>query len=271
MSYIIADLCANHTGNVEIAKSMIKCLGDVGVDYAKVQSINHHNLVQKPGVTDIEHYYNKLYYKEVELSNEDHFEIKKACDDNNVKMLCTCFNIDRIPFLKELKLDVVKVASPDLTSYKMIDALLSCHKRVIVSTAGCTQGELNNSFNRYGSNVTFMYCNPYYPTPLDKVSMAVLINQFKGKVNFGYSDHTMGTEASKYAICLGAEYVEKHFTLNRNLPGRDQFMSTTIDEFKELVEWQKVVVEMTGINDIDVGENEKQYREKFIGRWGNNN
>ena len=87
---------------------------------------------------------------------------------------------------------------------------------------------------------------------------------------FGYSDHTLGTEAAKYAICLGAEYVEKHFTLNRYLPGRDQKMSTTIEEMSEIVKWSRAVELMHGVSDVFLYDEELKIRENYIGKWGSN-
>ena len=87
---------------------------------------------------------------------------------------------------------------------------------------------------------------------------------------FGYSDHTLGTEAAKYAICLGAEYVEKHFTLNRYLPGRDQKMSATIEDMSEIVEWSKTVETMRGSSEVFLNDEEVNWRGKYIGKWGNN-
>ena len=87
---------------------------------------------------------------------------------------------------------------------------------------------------------------------------------------FGYSDHTLGTEAGKYAICIGAEYLEKHFTLNRYLPGRDQKMSSTMDEMKELANWAKLVEGMAGIEDPDLTDADLIFRENYIGKWGDN-
>jgi sialic acid synthase SpsE len=121
-----------------------------------------------------------------------------------------------------------------------------------------------------GREVVFLHCISIYPCPLNKVNMMRMQYIRDKGFQFGYSDHTLGTEAAKYAICLGAEYVEKHFTLNRYLPGRDQKMSATIEDMSEIVEWSKAVETMKGSSEVFLNDEEVNWRVKYIGKWGNN-
>jgi len=267
MSKIIADLCANHMGDMVVAEKMITQLASVNVDYVKVQSWQSDKLIGG-SKEDIE------YYKSVELSNDDHLRIKDVCDKNGIGMICTCFDMERVDFLASLGLDIVKVASPDLGSERMLNMLMPKFDEVIVSTAGAINHEMRFALMTYvNTNITFMHCNPYYPTPLNKVDMNKIIKGFAKdpRVRFGYSDHTLGIEAAQYAICLGSKYIEKHFTLDRGFAGRDQAMSSTIYDFRDIVNWRDKVRVMQGSELYTVNEHINAYREKYIGRWGNNN
>ena len=264
---IIADLTSNHMGDLQVMEAMIRCLSDHKVDIVKTQS-----WLSKMLRKDIGDYQkNCEYYKNHELSDEDHLQIKGMCDKYGIEMLTTCFDLERVDFLKSLGLQTVKIASPDTASYKLIKILLNKFERLIISTGATTEEELKKTIAICkGRDVVFLHCVTIYPCPLSKVNMDRMLCFREKGIRVGYSDHTMGTEAAKYAICLGAEYVEKHFTLNRYLPGRDQNMSATIDEMSELVKWSKLVDEMRGRPSAQMSEPELTYREKYIGKWGNN-
>ena len=266
---VIADLSSNHLGNKEVIEASIKLLAEAGVNIVKTQSWNRDTLVKEfPN-------YDKVYdfYGKVGLTDEDHYTIKGWCDTYGVEMLCTCFDIGRADFLGSLGLRSVKLASPDLTSHSMILKLSEKFEHLIISTASSTGDEINETIdlcNSKGINATFLHCNPEYPTPLDNVNLKCMLNLKDKDVSFGYSDHTVGTEASKLAIAWGADYIEKHFTLSRDIPGSDNFMSTTHEEFAELVSWAELVMKMRGDGEFWQNDITSEYRSKFIGRWGNN-
>jgi sialic acid synthase SpsE len=264
---IIADLTSNHMGKKSIIEAMIKTLSENGVDIVKTQSWQAKSL--KKDIVEYEKNYD--YYLKHQLSDNDHWVIKEICDKHDIEMLTTCFDLERIEFLSSLGLKSIKVASSDSTSYKMIESLLNNFENVIISTGGTEDDELNDLIKIcQGKNVTFLHCVSLYPCPLEKVNMDRMVALKKLGLRFGYSDHTMGTEAAKYAICLGAEYVEKHFTLNRALPGRDQKMSTTIEEFSEIVEWANLINKMKGVPNPILSKQEHTFRENYIGKWGKN-
>ena len=264
---IIADLTSNHMGKKSIIEAMIKTLSENGVDIVKTQSWQAKSL--KKDIVEYEKNYD--YYLKHQLSDNDHWVIKEICDKHDIEMLTTCFDLERIEFLSSLGLKSIKVASSDSTSYKMIEGLLNNFENVIISTGGTEDDELNDLIKIcQGKNVTFLHCVSLYPCPLEKVNMDRMIAFNKLGLRFGYSDHTMGTEAAKYAICLGAEYVEKHFTLNRALPGRDQKMSTTIEEFFEIVEWANLINKIKGVPNPILSKQEHTFRENYIGKWGKN-
>lgn len=264
---IIADLTSNHMGDMQVIEAMIRNLADHGVDVVKTQSWRADNLRKDFPDYDM----NYRYYKQHELSDEDHFKIKEFCDHYGIQMLTTCFDVDRVDFLASLGLATIKVASSDMAGYRMIRRLLDRFEEVIISTGAATECELERTMEICrGGNAVFLHCMAYYPCPLEKVNMERMLFLKEKGFRAGYSDHTLGTEAGKYAICLGAEYVEKHFTLNRCLPGRDQKMSATIEELSDLVLWANLVESMRGASDAPLSDVEIKFRNNYVGKWGDN-
>ena len=264
---IIADLTSNHMGDIHVLESMIKCLADQDVDIVKTQSWQADKL--RNDISDYQQNYK--YYKKHELSDKDHVKVKEMCEEYGIEMIATCFDLDRVDFLSTLGLKTIKVASSDTASYTLIKRLLDRFERLIISIGATTKKELDKTMETCeGREVVFLHCISIYPCPLNKVNMMRMQYIRDKGFQFGYSDHTLGTEAAKYAICLGAEYVEKHFTLNRYLPGRDQKMSATIEDMSEIVEWSKTVETMRGSSEVFLNDEEVNWRVKYIGKWGNN-
>ena len=248
---VIADLCGNHGGDLNRLKKMIKDASRCNINIIKIQSFQAKKLIRG----------DKTLYEILELSNEDHFEIFDYCEDQEIGFLCTCFDIDRVDFLASVSPKMVKVASPDLTSYKMIDKLMDKFDLVIISTASGTDKEIEETMRRY-PDAKFLHCNPYYPTDPNHVNMRKML-----KFNMhGFSDHTLGTNAAKMAISLGAKYLEKHFTLDRFSSGPDQMISGSLSEFFDICSFRDDISSMSySYQTIN-----QEYRDKYIGRWGNN-
>jgi sialic acid synthase SpsE len=264
---LIADLTSNHIGNKEVIESMIHALSENGVEVVKTQSWQVKKL--RKDIPDYE--INVNYYKKHEFSDEDHHWLKDTCKKYGVEFLTTCFDLDRIEDLAAFGLKRIKIASPDANSYKMIKRALDKFEEIIISTGATTDDELNKIMDIcQGKNVVMLHCMTIYPCPLDQVNMDRMLYIRDKGFRFGYSDHTLGTEAGKYAICLGAEFLEKHFTLNRFLPGRDQKMSSTIEDFVELSKWAESVEKMKGTASRLLTDTELDFRRNYYGKWGNN-
>lgn len=260
---IIAEAGSNHNGDIGIAKEMIRIAAKVGADYIKFQSWQSKNL--KKDYTGIE------YYRLRELSDEDHFDLIEECKKYNIKFLTSCFDIGRINFLKKLGLDEIKIPSPDIGSYRMIKMLRDNFKHLIISTGMAYEEEVRKTAEILKEhNFTFLHCVSLYPTPLEKVNMARmdLLRQFTPSV--GFSDHTLGTEAAKLAIARGASFVEKHFTLDRRMPGKDQSISAEPHEIKEIVDYAKNVSTLMGDGSPNLCDEELEVRKIYVGKWGDN-
>lgn len=262
MSILIADACSNHNGSRELMEKMIAEASKVGVDIIKWQSFNSDNLNK-----DWPDYENaKAYYKSVEISWKDHAFIIDKCQEYGIEPLFTAFTLDSAKFLRKLGQKTVKIASPDANNWILIDYCLDNLDRVLISTGLHTYDEINQLINRvsdYWEKVTLLHCVSLYPTPLDKVNLFHMAALMKAFPSVGFSDHTLGVTAAKIAMNLGAACIEKHFTLDRTLPGKDQSMSATVDEFKELVQWRETIQKVMYCPEAKVDKENRRY----IGRW----
>lgn len=259
---VIADACANHGGSRKTMAKMVQRAAKIGADVVKFQSFKAGRLNK-----DWPDYENALaYYKQHELSAEDHIFLVGEADKHNIELLFTAFDPDRADFLSTLGLERVKIASPDCNNWTLIDKCLTKFDHLLISVGMHSNSEVLELAKFLGDErerVTVLHCVSLYPTPPDKVNllrMGWLMHLFP---SVGFSDHTLGTDAAKMALSLGAACVEKHFTLDRSLPGKDQAISGTPDEFAELVAWRDKVQTMMYCPEQMADEGARHY----IGRW----
>lgn len=269
MTQIIGEISNNHCGNRQLMAAMIEALADVGVDAAKFQSYRAHKL--RKDYPDYEREYE--YYRKHQLSEEDHLCLINKCEDCGIEFLTTVFDLDMVDMLARIAVDTVKIASPDANSWKMIGKCLDNFQHLIISTGMHSLTELDDLLNFIGPDrqrVTVLHCVSGYPIQDTQVNISRMEYIKDRGFNYGYSDHTVGTDAGKLAIAQGADVLECHFTLNKYLPGRDQFFAKGVDEMSELVKWNQQVELMTGRLPICLTEHEQASREKYCGRWGQN-
>ena len=233
---IIAEAGVNHNGNLETAKRLIDVAVDAGVDYVKFQSFKADKLVSK--VAKKADYQMKNYsdednsqysmLKKLELTNEDHTELINYCQKNGVNFLSTAFDLDGLHYLNNLGLPIFKIPSGEITNYPYLRTVASFGKPIILSTGMSSMNEIRNSVEILFENglskedLTILHCNTEYPTPMEDVNLGA-INTIRSEFNLsvGYSDHTLGIEIPIAAVALGATVIEKHFTLDRSMPGPD--------------------------------------------------
>ncbi|MFH2012803.1 MAG: N-acetylneuraminate synthase family protein [Pseudomonadota bacterium] len=260
---IIAEVASNHGGDINLAKEYIRIAAQIGVDYIKFQSWQISKLSKDDSQYD--------WFKQSELKDDDHYELIEECKNNNITFLTTVFDTDRIEFLKGLGIEEIKVASPDLSSYRMLSSLKDSFKHLIVSTGMHYKEEVQKAADILkDSNFTFMHCVSLYPTPPDKTNLEKMqwLKKFTNSV--GYSDHTVGTEVVKFAISQGASYIEKHFCLGKYGPGRVMPWDADPYEMEEIVKYAEMANMLLGKDTDDLTEDEKSSRQRFIGRFGDN-
>ncbi|WP_445666648.1 N-acetylneuraminate synthase [Fodinibius sp. AD559] len=248
---IIAEAGVNHNGDRSIAEKLIKVAAEAGVDFVKFQTFNADKIVSTKA-QKAEYQSNNVdsgsddqysMLKSVELSEEDHQFIIKKCEENNIRFLSTAFDEDGIDYLDQLGLPFFKSPSGEITNYPYLRKLGQKGKPVILSTGMATMQEVEDAisvlteFGLKKENLTVLHCNTEYPTPMEDVNlkaMNTIAEELDVKV--GYSDHTLGIEVPIAAVARGARVIEKHFTLDRDLPGPDHRASLEPDELKAMVE-----------------------------------
>ena len=247
---IIAEAGVNHNGDIHLAKKLIDAASEAKADIVKFQSFKANSLVSpvaKKAEYQIKNIGNKdssqlLMLKNLELNHQDHLDLISYCKLKNIKFFSTAFDVDGVDFLSNLGLDMFKIPSGELTNFPFLRAIAKKKLPIILSTGMATLEEIQQSINILTSNgankdsITILHCNTEYPTPMKDVNLkAMLTIKKKFGVEIGYSDHTLGIEVSIAAVAMGAMIIEKHFTLDRNLPGPDHKASLEPNELKKMV------------------------------------
>lgn len=244
---IIAEAGVNHNGNIETAKELVRTAKACGADIVKFQTANLNSLVskfapmadyQKENTGNEESQRDML--SKLLLSFDDFKELADYCKKVGIMFLSTPFDIKSIHFLNGLQ-NIWKIPSGEITNYPYLVEIAKTEKPIIFSTGMSDMEEIGAAITvlkqNGSSNITLLHCTTEYPAPLNEVnlnSMQTLKKEFNCKV--GYSDHTNGIEVSLAAAAMGASVIEKHFTLDKNMPGPDHRASLEPDELKALVD-----------------------------------
>lgn len=257
----IAEAGVNHNGRMELAKKMIKEAKKSGADFVKFQTYNCDYLLlpsSKKAPYQIRNTLKKnesqyLMLRKYQLSYHDHLELIKECRKYKIKFLSSPFDIPSVMLLKKLKLSHIKIPSGEITNYPYLKEVGKLKKKVILSTGMSNLHEIKKAleiliFNGTPKkNITILHCHTSYPTKAEDVNMNSLLTiKKKFKTKIGYSDHTLGNEASLMAISLGATIIEKHFTLNKKFMGPDHRASCTPKELAKLILSSKKIEKMFG-------------------------
>jgi len=246
---IIAEAGVNHNGDMELAKRLIDIAADAGADLVKFQTFTVERLASQSApkadyqnqTTDpVESQFAML--KQLELSMQMHEVLIAHCQQRNIGFFSTGFDIQSLDYLVSLGAERFKIPSGEITNLPYLRHVGGLGKPVILSTGMATLGEIEAALEVLEmagtprTQITVLHCNTEYPTPMQDVNLRAMcgIRDAFG-VAVGYSDHTAGIEVPIAAVALGATVIEKHLTLDRNLPGPDHKASLEPDEFAAMV------------------------------------
>ncbi len=245
--YIIAEAGDNHNGDFNTALKLVDVAKRAGADCVKFQTFVTEEIISK--YAEMAEYQKKNTGKEesqfemvkrLELSFDEFRKIKEYCDRVEIQFLSTPFDLKSVDFLNELGVPFFKIPSGEITNYPYLIKIAHTGKPVVMSTGMCEPDEILAAINVLEKNgsgeITLLHCNTEYPTPLKDVNlyaMRTMKKMFGKKV--GYSDHTKGIEVPVAAVALGACVIEKHFTLDKNMPGPDHKASLEPDELGRMV------------------------------------
>lgn len=247
--FIIAEAGVNHNGDPELAKKMIDVATNSGADAVKFQTFKAEKIVAK--TAQKAHYQKQTsdsdesqfaMIKKLELDFTAHKILMSHCQRQNIMFLSTPFDLESIDLLNKLGLGIFKIPSGEITNLPYLEAIGRLDKKIIFSTGMADMSEVEVALNilvKSGTkkeNITILHANTEYPTPMVDVNLNAMLTIGKTlDIAYGYSDHTLGIEVDIAAVAMGANVIEKHFTLDKKMPGPDHKASLEPDELKAMV------------------------------------
>lgn len=247
-TFIIAEAGVNHNGDIAMAKQLVDEAVAAGADAVKFQSFIANELATptaQKAAYQIESTVNESQFdmlKRLELTQGMHEILIPYCKEKNIMFLSTPFGLQSIKLLEQFGLEIFKIPSGGITDLPFLRSIGRLKKKVIISTGMATFDEVQKALDvlmQSGTpktDITILHCTTDYPTRMEHVNlMAMVTMRDRLGVAVGYSDHTPGVEVPIAAVALGANVIEKHFTLNRNLPGPDHKASLEPAELRTMV------------------------------------
>lgn len=246
---IIAEAGVNHNGDLALAMKLIDVAADAGADLVKFQTFSADRLVTKAAAkadyqtraTDSKESQHEMLHR-LELTEGMHHDLMAHCAARGIGFFSTGFDIESVDLLVELGQDRFKIPSGEITNLPYLRHIGRMGKRIILSTGMAEMEEIQAAIaalEEAGTPraiITVLHCTTEYPTPVAEVNLRAMLSIQKAfDVEVGYSDHTRGIEVAIAAVALGASVIEKHFTLDRNLPGPDHKASLEPEELKAMV------------------------------------
>lgn len=246
-TYIIAEAGVNHNGRLDLALKLCDAAKECGVDAIKFQTWKT-ELIIAEGTKMAEYQKNNLnteesqfeMLKKLELSYDQFTTIKEYCNKIGIQFLSTADETESLDFLCELGIPFIKLGSGDINNVPYLRYVAGKGIPVILSTGMSSMKDVVFAYDTLkeagADDITVLHCTTNYPCPMNEVNLRSMITiKDTLKCRVGYSDHTMGTEVPVAAVALGAEVIEKHFTLDRNMEGPDHPASLEPHELKEMV------------------------------------
>ncbi|MFP3917203.1 N-acetylneuraminate synthase [Lysinibacillus telephonicus] len=272
-TYIIAEAGVNHNGSLELAKELVKVAKEAGADAIKFQTYKTETLVTKSALQanyQVENLGEKTsqfdMLKKLELTYKNFAELQQYCESLQIEFLSTPFDFESVDFLLDtLKINNVKIPSGELTNSPFVHYISTKQKPIILSTGMATIEEIEEalSFIAFGlanpkkevtykevqnfyktkeaqkilnEFVTLLHCTTEYPAPFETINLNAMVEmKRKFDLTIGLSDHSQGISIPIAAVAMGAQVIEKHFTLDKKLEGPDHIASLNPDELKEMI------------------------------------
>ncbi|TGN10485.1 N-acetylneuraminate synthase family protein [Leptospira ilyithenensis] len=246
--YLIAEIGLNHNNDSEIGKKTIRAAKEAGADAVKFQSYVTEDFVD-PKNQEAKFLFD--IFKEYELSETKHREFQKTAIEEGLDFFSTPLDSISVDLLVSLKVPVLKIASGDIVNYPLLKKAIDTKLPLVVSTGAALPFEVTRAldlFKEENAEIALLHCVSLYPTPANKANLQT-IPYFLETTPYvvGFSDHTDGFLAASVAVGLGASIIEKHFTLDRSLPGPDHTISLDPEGFKLLTKYIHDAHSMRGV------------------------
>ena len=234
-TYVIGEIGINHNGDLSVAEKLIDIAAAAGFDAVKFQKRNPDICVPQNQKSKVKQtpwgeitYLN--YKRKIEFERDEYDSISEICKNKNIDWSASPWDLDSARFLSKYKLPWIKIASASLTNKALLEYCSNIYGKIIMSTGMSTEKEINEAYDilsRRGAEIIVLHCNSEYPTPPENVNLNY-IQSLKEKFNnsvIGYSGHEYGLTTTICAVALGAEYIERHITLDKTMWGSDQMVS----------------------------------------------
>jgi len=249
-TFIIAEAGVNHNGNLGVALQMIDAAVAAGADAVKFQTFRAEEVIaihapkagyQKDAGSSEESQLEMV--KRLELDEAAHIQLHRYCQARRINFLSTPFDLESIDLLSRLGMEIFKIPSGEITNLPYLRKIGTLKKRIILSTGMSDMTEIKDALSIVSGSgtplekVTVLHCNTEYPTPFEDVNLRAMltIKDAFPAISVGYSDHTTGIEVPIAAVAMGAVVIEKHFTLDRTLPGPDHRSSLEPGELTAMI------------------------------------
>lgn len=265
---VIAEIGWNFMGDMALAERMIVSAKESGADVTKFQYWNPRKL--KPGPWD--HDGRLEIYKSAALDARKIEELRKVCDDNDIEFLISAFNASDAAFVRDLGVSNLKIPSHEVANIGLHEFAANSFEEVYVSLGAGTPSEVEKACSIYNSVQDLywvgMHCVSSYPCRLDNANLPRLTYLSNFCRNLGYSDHTSDVVTPAISVALGARVVEKHFTVDKNLPGRDNKFALDPSEFSQMVENIRNAEQSCVNHGPEPRDAERDTMISYRGRWG---
>ena len=252
-TFIIAEAGVNHNGDLSMAKQLVSAAAAAGADAVKFQTFTAADIATSKApkadyqATNDGSGSQREMLQNLELSPEQHIELAAECRKYGITFLSTAFGICELKLLLDIGIRAIKVPSGEITHLQLLEAMAEAAAKrnmpVFLSTGMSTLGDVEAALEIFltagisREKITLMHCLSAYPAPVEQVNLRALVSMAAAfGCPVGYSDHTLGLTAPICAVALGAVVIEKHLTLDKNLPGPDHRASMEPEDFASMVE-----------------------------------
>jgi sialic acid synthase SpsE len=267
MTKIIAEIGWNHMGDMNLAKKMIAMAASSGADIVKFQTWKVKNLKSGPWDNDGR----RQIYEKAELTDENHYELYNEAKNCGVNFMTSVFDINEVEFIASISNGMIKIPSPEATNHGLISKVSKKFKQVLVSVGATNSSEIKKltQYSKF-TDLTILHCVSAYPCNPDKINLPriQILKTIHDKI--GYSGHLNGIDDAIAAISLDLRYIEKHFTIDNSLPGRDNKFAILPEDLKILSSYRDNYKLMSISHGLDSQVEEKEVAEIYRGRWSKN-
>ena len=264
MTKLIAEIGWNHMGDMVLAKEMIAAASAAGADYAKFQTWSVDRL--KSGSWDEDG--RRQIYEKAELSLEDHHQLMEYCESQGIIFFSSVFSPEDAKLLSQVTTRIVKIPSFENSNWELLEFVNESYDEIIISSGTSKYNEIQKAMEILDRNkTTLLHCVSSYPCKPENANLPKISYLSKIASSVGYSDHVVGIEVAKMSLEFGVSYIEKHFTTDHDLPGRDNKFAILPHEMDALCNYIKDREKAMSFKGTDFQELERDSRENYRRRF----